>query len=177
MTEKTALPYRPNVGIALFNRAGLVLAGRSRNHGPEIVTPGHEWQMPQGGIDPDEDIISAARRELFEETNVRSVALLAIAPETLTYDFPPYSGPPHKLDQFRGQSQRWVAFRFEGEDNEINVLNPGGGEPAEFSAWDWFPLGELIHRVVPFKRPVYEKVSAAFTQFAAVSRYAVTRRM
>jgi putative (di)nucleoside polyphosphate hydrolase len=177
MTERTALPYRPNVGIALFNRAGLVLAGRSRSDGPEIVTPGREWQMPQGGIDSDEDIVSAAQRELFEETNVRSVTLLAVAPETWAYDFPPYSGPPHRLDKFRGQSQRWVAFRFDGDDGEINVLTPGGGEPPEFTAWDWFPLGELIHRVVPFKRSVYEKVSAAFAQFAAVSRYAVTRRV
>ena len=61
-------PYRPNVGIALFSRAGLVWAGKSRSAGPEIVLPGHEWQMPQGGIDPGEDIVAAARRELAEET-------------------------------------------------------------------------------------------------------------
>lgn len=166
-----SLPYRPNVGVALFNRAGLVFAGRSFSAGPEVIEPGCEWQMPQGGIEREEDIVEAARRELAEETGVRSVALLAVTQDWWRYDFPPYAGPPHKLTPYRGQEQRWVAFRFEGQEREINVLNPGGGEMAEFTAWDWFPLGELPRLVVSYKRPVYRRVVEAFAPFAATSRY------
>ena len=104
------LPYRPNVGIALFNRAGLVFAGRSHAAGPERIEPGFEWQMPQGGIEPDEEIVSAARRELAEETRVTSVSLLAATDEWWAYDFPPYDGPPHKLSVFRGQRQTLIQF-------------------------------------------------------------------
>src|SRR5918995_6608591 len=105
--------YRPNVGIALFNRAGRVLtARRLRDDGPEIVLPGHEWQMPQGGVDPGQDLVSAARRELWEEANVTSASYLTKTAAWVTYDFPPFDGPVHRLSPFRGQRQRWVAFRF-----------------------------------------------------------------
>lgn len=160
------LPYRPNVGIALFNREGLVFAGRSHSAGPEIVLPGHDWQMPQGGIDPDEDIVAAARRELEEETGVTSADLLAVTDEWWEYDFPPYAGPPHKLTAFRGQRQRWAAFRFTGEEAEIDIGKPNGDEPPEFSEWRWRPLHEMPALITPFKRPVYEKVAAAFAAFA-----------
>jgi len=161
-----ALPYRPNVGIALFNRAGRVLAGRARSAGPEVVLAGHEWQMPQGGIDCNEALVEAAKRELFEETNVRSVELLKVSAAAWRYDFPPYDGPPHWLCAFRGQAQRWVAFRFLGSDDEIDVLAPGGGQPSEFSAWDWHGLAELAGQVVPYKRAVYRAVLEAFGDLA-----------
>ena len=109
-------PYRPNVGIALFNAHGRVLiARRFQDDGPEIIMPGLEWQMPQGGIDPDEDPRPAAMRELYEETGVTSVEYLGETPDWMTYEFPPYDGPPHRLAKFRGQRQKWFAFRFRGQ--------------------------------------------------------------
>lgn len=176
MTATETRPFRRNIGIALFNPAGLVLAGRAISSGPEVVAPPHEWQMPQGGLDQDKDIVAAARRELYEETNVRSVSLLAVTETWWSYDFPPYHGPAHKLSPYRGQEQRWVAFRFDGDEREIDVLHPGGGEPPEFTAWDWFPFGELMHLVMPYKRAVYAQVHDAFRAFAATSRYPVRRR-
>ena len=160
-------PYRPNVGVALFYSQGRVLVGRTQNAGPEIIAPGRDWQMPQGGIDGDEDIVAAARRELWEETNVRSVDFLAVTEDWWTYDFPAYHGPWHKLSAFRGQRQRWVAFRFAGTDSEIDVVHPAGGQPQEFFDWRWEELARTPTLVTPFKQPVYEKVAAAFTPYAS----------
>ena len=156
-------PYRPNVGIALFNRQGLVLiARRTGDDGPETILPGHEWQMPQGGIDPGEDPETAARRELQEETGVTSVALLGRMPEWLAYEFPPYAGPPHRLAAYRGQRQLWFAMRFLGEESEIDITRAPPDEDPEFCAWRWERLEALPALVVPFKAPIYARVAAAF---------------
>ena len=161
------LPFRPNVGIALFNDAGLVFAGMALNEGPEAVTAGFEWQMPQGGIDPDEDIEIAARRELQEETGIVDVRFLAATEAWWSYDFPAYDGPPHSMSGFRGQTQRWVAFRYIGDGSAINVTEPVSGLRPEFSAWAWMPLGDLPALVMGHKRPIYLRVVEAFRQFAA----------
>lgn len=159
-------PYRPNIGIALFNRDGQVLIGRTESSGPEIVLPGFDWQMPQGGIDEAEDLEAAARRELWEETSAVSAQLLDITGEWWSYDFPAYGGPVHKLTPFAGQRQRWAAFRFTGTDSEIDVASPTGGQPQEFFAWRWERLERAPDLVVPYKRQVYRKVAAAFARFA-----------
>lgn len=159
--------YRPNVGIALFNAQGQVLiAKRLADDGPEIVMPGHDWQMPQGGIDAGEDPVTAAWRELQEETNVTSAVYLGETQGWLTYDFPPYDGPPHRLTRFRGQRQKWVALRFTGRDSEIDVTLTHGDAAPEFSAWRWAALEQVPALVVPFKRAVYEHVVDAFRAFA-----------
>jgi putative (di)nucleoside polyphosphate hydrolase len=163
-----ARPYRHNVGIALFNRDGRVLvARRLGDDGPEIILPGCEWQMPQGGIDPGEDPRRAARRELWEETGVTSATVLAEIDEWLAYDFPPYDGPPHRLAAFRGQRQRWYALLFEGSEQEIDVAASRNGAAPEFGAWRWQHLAAMPELVVPFKRPVYRRVAA---EFAALAR-------
>jgi putative (di)nucleoside polyphosphate hydrolase len=161
------LPYRPNVGIALFDRRGHVfVARRIGDDGPEIVLPGHEWQMPQGGIDADEAPEPAARRELWEETGIRSVTTLAVMPEWLCYDFPPYAGPPHRLSSFRGQRQLWFAMRFTGADSEVDLTAGHNGQPAEFDTWRWDRLDRVADLVVPFRRSVYRAVAAEFMPFA-----------
>ena len=160
-------PYRPNVGITLFRGDGRVLiARRIRDDGPEIILPGCAWQMPQGGIDPDEDAEAAAKRELWEETGVTSVAVLGQVDEWLTYDFPPYEGPPHKLAVFRGQRQRWFAMRFLGDDAEIDLNAGCATEEPEFDAWRWERLAAIPDLVVPFKRAIYRRVAEAFRRYA-----------
>jgi putative (di)nucleoside polyphosphate hydrolase len=159
-------PYRPNVGIALFNADGLVLiARRIKDDGPEIILPGLEWQMPQGGIDADEDPRNAAVRELFEETGVTSAGYLAET-DWMTYDFPSYSGPPHRLARFRGQRQKWFAMRFTGALSEIEVLAERNAQEPEFDAWRWELLERVPALVVPFRRAVYEAVAREFARFA-----------
>jgi putative (di)nucleoside polyphosphate hydrolase len=161
-------PYRPNVGIALFNSAGLVLIGRRfRDDGPEIILPGLEWQMPQGGVDEGEDLRSAALRELWEETSVKAASYLGET-DWFTYEFPPYDGPTHRLSKFRGQRQKWFALRFTGDEREIDPLSPRNGQPAEFDTWRWERLDRVADLVVPFRREVYRAVAEAFAKFASV---------
>ena len=161
-------PYRSNVGIALFNTAGLVLIGRRfRDDGPEIILPGLEWQMPQGGVDEGEDLRQAARRELWEETGASRADYLG---ETgwLIYEFPPYHGPPHRLAKFRGQRQKWFALRFAGNEENIDPLTPRNDQPAEFDAWRWERLDRVADLVVPFRRDVYREVARQFAKFAGI---------
>jgi putative (di)nucleoside polyphosphate hydrolase len=152
--------YRPCVGIVLFNAEGRVFIGRRAGIDPAEQLA---WQWPQGGIDDGETALAAARRELFEETNVQSVSLLAEHPDWLIYDFP----PGVRRESWRGQKQRWFAFRFRGEDAEIDIHRPAGGNHrAEFEAWTWARLEDAPERVVAFKRPVYAAVVQAFRPLA-----------
>jgi putative (di)nucleoside polyphosphate hydrolase len=159
------LPYRPCVGVVLFNRAGLVFVGR-RIGGPEHVDPTHVWQMPQGGIDPGEEPWPAALRELREETNVRSVERAGEIAEWLNYDIPRDIAGLAWKGQYRGQMQKWFAIRFLGADSEIDVANPDGTQAAEFAAWRWEPLQNVPELVVPFKRAIYERVVREFAPLA-----------
>lgn len=158
------LPLRRCVGVALFNGEGRVLVGRRRAQGEDPDAMPHRWQMPQGGIDRDETPLEAARRELYEETGVRSVALLGEAPQWFDYAFPPEILARTRNGKYSGQTQLWFAFRFLGEDAEIN-LAPAGHKP-EFDAWRWAALAETPGLIVPFKRDVYAQVARAFAKFA-----------
>jgi len=159
------LPYRPCVGVTLFNRHGRVFIGR-RIDGPEHVDLEHAWQMPQGGIDAKEDPWPAALRELREETNVRSVERLGEIAEWLRYDIPRDLVGQAWKGKYRGQTQKWFAMRFTGTDSEIDVDDPAGHE-AEFADWRWERLDKIPRLIVPFKRAVYERVVAEFAKFAA----------
>ena len=163
--DREKLPYRDCVGIAVFNRDGLVLIGRRRpEDDPEDSSEfGSPWQMPQGGIDKGEDPRDTARRELFEETSVRSIELIAEAPGWIYYDLPDEVLGIGLKGKYRGQRQRWFAFRFTGDESEIDVDDPGDGSmPAEFDAWRWEVLDRLPDLIVPFKREAYLKVVDAF---------------
>jgi putative (di)nucleoside polyphosphate hydrolase len=160
-------PYRPNVGIALFNPDGRVLIGRRfQDDGPEIILPGLEWQMPQGGIDADENPRDAVSRELWEETGVANADYLGET-DWLTYEFPAFTGPSsHRLARFRGQRQKWFALRFTGSDDQIDPLTPRNDQPAEFDQWRWERLDRGADLVVPFRREVYRAVALSFAKFS-----------
>ena len=159
------LPYRPCAGVMVLNSAGHAFIGR-RTSGPEHLDPTHVWQMPQGGIDEDEDPYKAALRELYEETSIRSVQKLGEIAEWLTYDIPPRLASDAWGGKYRGQKQKWYALRFTGNDGEINISEPGGGHEPEFVEWRWVAMRELADLVVPFKRSIYERVVKEFSRFA-----------
>lgn len=162
MTDDPYPQYRPNVGVVLINGDGQVWLGR-RTGTPEPFN----WQFPQGGIDPGETPEDAARRELWEETGVRSAELIARTSGWITYDFPEGSGGAKAWRGFKGQKQVWFAFRFTGEDAEVDLTaGAQDGDDLEFDAWRWGRLDETPGLVVPFKRAAYEQVVAAFRDLA-----------
>jgi putative (di)nucleoside polyphosphate hydrolase len=161
------LPYRPCVGIMVLNKSGLVWAGRRIKDGnTEYDGSPQLWQMPQGGIDKGEDPMPAAYRELYEETGMRSVTLLAQSSGWINYDLPAHMIGIGLRGKYRGQTQRWFAFRFDGDESEIAINPPPGGHEAEFDAWEWKPMADLPGLIVPFKRAVYEKVVEEFRHLA-----------
>jgi putative (di)nucleoside polyphosphate hydrolase len=154
------LPLRPCVGIMLINNQGLVWIGRRL---PKWVgdKSAFVWQMPQGGIAAGEEPQQAALRELEEETSARSVELLAEASDWLSYELPDHLVGIALKGRYRGQRQKWFAMRFTGEDSEIDI-GPKDGHKAEFNAWRWAELDEVVDLVVPFKRPIYEVLAREF---------------
>ena len=151
-----SLPYRPCVGVVLARPDGTVFAGK------RIDNPGDAWQMPQGGIDPGEEVRAAALRELWEETGV-GPDLVTIERETedwIPYELPAELVPRLWGGRFRGQEQRWVLMRFHGADSDIDIEAVGQPHAAEFSDWRWMMPDDLLTRIVPFKRGVYEAVFA-----------------
>jgi putative (di)nucleoside polyphosphate hydrolase len=165
--DRESLPYRPCVGVMVLNRDGLVWAGRRiAQSDSEMAGTDQLWQMPQGGIDKGEDPAVAARRELYEETGMRTVSLLAEAPHWINYDLPEHLLGIALKGKFRGQTQKWFAFRFEGDESEIAINPPPGGHEPEFDAWAWKPMAKLPELIVPFKRNIYEEVVATFRHLA-----------
>jgi len=151
------LPYRPNVGAALFNRNGQVFVARRADLPNAEGAPGG-WQLPQGGIDAGEDPRAAVLRELAEEIGTDKAAIIGEHPEWLTYDLPPHLVGVALRGRWRGQRQRWFALRFTGQDSDIDIAT----KHPEFSAWRWVPRVELPKLIVEFKRPVYEAVVEIF---------------
>ncbi len=152
MTDERNLPYRPCVGIALFNPQGLVFAAR------RIDTPQDAWQMPQGGVDEGEAPRAAALREMKEEIGTADAEFIGESADWLCYDLPPELCGKVWQGRYRGQRQKWFALRFTGSDSDIDIVT---AHP-EFSEWRWMPLDSLPRLIVPFKRAVYQAVAAEF---------------
>jgi putative (di)nucleoside polyphosphate hydrolase len=150
------LPYRPCVGVMLINREGLVFVGRRIDQTVE------GWQMPQGGIDPGETPLEAARREMKEEIGTSNARLLREHDEWLAYDLPQHLLGIALHGKYRGQRQRWLAMRFLGQDSEIDINT----EMPEFASWKWLAVEALPRLIVPFKRDTYTRVLAAFRDIA-----------
>lgn len=154
--------YHPNVGAVLFAPDGRVLIARRAGESAPGV-----WQFPQGGVDPDEAPADAVLRELEEEIGVgaRLLEPLAAIDDWLAYDFPPeVRALKRKGRKWRGQKQRWFAYRFLGSDEDVRL---DGHDEIEFDAWRWDALAAAPTLVIPWKRPVYEEVAHAFARFAA----------
>jgi putative (di)nucleoside polyphosphate hydrolase len=166
MPPYESLPYRLCAGIMVLNRDRLVFVGR-RSGGPELIDATHVWQMPQGGINDNEDPYKGALRELYEETGIRSVDKLGEIADWLTYDIPRDIVGEAWGGKYRGQKQKWYALQFNGDEGEINIANTGGGghEP-EFIDWRWVDMHELPALVVPFKQQLYKRVVQEFEKFA-----------
>lgn len=160
-TPKDPKLYRPNVGLAMFHREGLVFLGKRMGaHGP------YEWQMPQGGIDRGEEPREAALRELEEEIGVRPalVELLEETEDWLSYEFPVDVRTKMKpRGRYLGQRQKWFAFRFKGRDSDIRLDT----HTPEFVDWRWAALETAPGLVIPFKRATYEEVSRRFAKYSA----------
>lgn len=151
--DPESLPYRPCVGVVLMNADGHVFVGE------RIDTPG-AWQMPQGGVDAGETPQEAGVRELWEETGVTAdkVDLIAQTSDWLTYDLPPELLGKVWKGKYRGQKQKWLLLRFNGNDADIRIDT----DHPEFARWKWVKGSELVAGIVPFKRHIYEAVVAEF---------------
>ena len=160
--EKSALPYRLNVGAVLFNSHGLILVAR-RAKFPNAEGPAGGWQLPQGGIDDNENPREAIFRELAEEIGTANAEIIGEHPEWLCYDLPDDLIGKAFKGRYRGQRQRWFAMRFLGDDTEIRL----DADPhPEFDAWRWAKLSELPALAVSFKLPIYEVLARDFAAYA-----------
>ena len=152
MLDYADRPYRPCVGICLVNDEGLIFAGRRIDNRAEA------WQMPQGGIDEGEDVMTACFREMGEEIGTDKAEYITEHSEWLNYDIPQALADKLWRGTFRGQAQKWVLLRYKGNDEDINIQT---AEP-EFEAWQWMSPEQLIEAAVPFKKDVYKTIMASF---------------
>ena len=148
MINKKELPLRAGVGIVLLNHENNIFVGK------RIDNPKYSWQMPQGGVDQNEDFFRAAKRELEEETSIKSVKLITELDGWFEYDLPEYLLGKLWNGKYRGQKQKWFVMKFIGKTSEINVntKNP------EFSEWKWIELTNLPNIAVHFKKEIYKKI-------------------
>ena len=142
------LPLRSGVGIILINENNKVFVAR------RIDNPKNFWQMPQGGVDDDEDYLSAAFRELKEETSIENVELVRELDVTTIYELPDYLLGIIWRGKYKGQRQKWFLMKFLGKDADINLNT----KHPEFLEWKWVDLDEITDVVVNFKKEVYKKV-------------------
>jgi len=146
--NKKILPLRIGVGAVLLNKNNQVFVGKRRDN------PVNKWQMPQGGVDNNEELVDALKRELYEETSVKSYEIIHELDRWLTYELPENLLGKIWRGKYRGQKQRWFILRFSGEENEINVNT----KKPEFLEWKWADIESLPNIIVDFKKKVYEEL-------------------
>ena len=149
MKNKKELPLRLGVGIALLNHENNVFVGK------RIDNPANSWQMPQGGVDKNEDLLQAAKRELEEETSIKTVKIIKELNEWQTYDLPTNLLGKLWEGKYRGQKQKWFIMKFLGKNNEINIKT----ERPEFLGWKWIKPSDLPTVAVDFKLNIYKKMA------------------
>ena len=154
MSKLNKLPYRQGVGIMLANKEKKIFVGKR-------IDNRAAWQMPQGGVDQDENIVDAAKRELKEETGVSSIKIIKKSDKIYTYDLPDYLLGKIWKGRFKGQEQTWFLAQFLGEDDEINLDQKN----AEFKKWKWVNINELPDLIVPFKKELYLELVKEFKSF------------
>ena len=142
------LPLRTGVGIVVLNSKNKVFVGKRRDN------PFDKWQMPQGGIEPNESPALAMKRELEEETSIKSVKILKEFNQWLEYELPENLIGKIWKGMYRGQKQKWFIVRFTGEEDEINIKT----KHAEFSEWKWLDINLLPELIVQFKKHIYKEV-------------------
>ena len=140
------LPYRVGVGIIVLNKENKIFVAK------RIDNPRNFWQLPQGGVDEGEDFLSAAYRELEEETSIKNVELITEIDEITTYELPDYLLGKIWKGKFKGQKQKWFIMRYLGNDDEININT----HKPEFLDWKWIDLNSITKIVVRFKLDVYK---------------------
>ena len=149
MKNKKELPLRTGVGIALLNHENKIFVGK------RIDNPANSWQMPQGGVDKNEDFLQAAKRELEEETSIKTVKVIKKLNEWLTYDLPKNLLGKLWKGKYRGQKQKWFIMKFIGKNDEINIRT----KKAEFLDWKWIKPSDLPAVAVDFKVNIYKKIA------------------
>ena len=154
MNEKV-LPLRIGVGAIVLNKENKIFVGKRKDN------PVNKWQMPQGGVDKNENLITAMKRELHEETSIKNIQIIKELDGWFQYELPKNLLGIVWKGKFRGQKQKWFVVRFTGEENEINLQtkNP------EFIEWKWIEMNELPKIIVDFKRNVYEKLLIELKKF------------
>ena len=151
MKNLNDLPYRNGVGIMIFNDQKKIFVGKR-------IDNQEAWQMPQGGVDKDEDFETAAKRELFEETGIQSVRIIQSSKQEFIYDLPNHLLGKIWKGKYKGQKQKWFLMKFLGPDSEINISQ----KHPEFNEWKWVDLDELPRLIVPFKKKLYESIIKEF---------------
>jgi len=165
-----SLPYRRGVGLCLFNAKGLVLMAERRDRRDS-------WQMPQGGVNKEEDTALAALREMKEEIGTDNARIIAKLPQLLRYEFPDWlqnrrlgkdssTGAVIFRGKYRGQEQEWFALQFLGQDSDIDLSGEHEPELPEFVNWKWVELAATPAMIVPFKKPIYDAMAAGFAPLA-----------
>ena len=155
MNEDKVLPLRIGVGIILLNDENKVFVGK------RIDNPKNFWQMPQGGVDKNENFLQAAKRELEEETGIKSIKLIKELNGWLEYDLPKNLLGKIWKGKYRGQKQKWFIMKFLGNNNEININT----KKPEFLNWKWIKPSKLPEVAVNFKINIYKKISKEISTF------------